>query len=79
MLTQAEVSALSVAINDPDVVLLARLLHGCALLLLKCLRLHVKDVDVARREFVVRDGKVDVFGGKDGRGMFAGRRGGRFK
>jgi integrase len=60
-------------------VLPAQLLYGSGLRLLECLRLRVKDVDVSRREIVVPDGKVDVVGVKDGRGMFAGRREGRFK
>ncbi len=34
-----------------------RLLHGGGLRLLECLRLRVKDVDVSRREILVRDGK----------------------
>ena len=57
MLTRAEVSALLGAIDDPDVVLPARLLYGGGLRLLECLRLRVKDVDVSRREILVRDGK----------------------
>ena len=61
--------------NGP--VLPAQLLYGSGLRLLECLRLRVKDVDVSRREIVVPDGKVDVVGVKDGRGMFAGRREGR--
>lgn len=35
----------------------ARLLYGGGLRLLECLRLRVKDVDVSRREILVRDGK----------------------
>lgn len=57
VLTRAEVSALLGAIDDPDVVLPARLLYGGGLRLLECLRLRVKDVDVSRREILVRDGK----------------------
>jgi integron integrase len=57
VLTRAEVSALLGAMDDPDVVLPARLLYGGGLRLLECLRLRVKDVDVSRREILVRDGK----------------------
>ena len=57
VLTRAEVSALLGSIDDPEVVLPARLLYGGGLRLLECLRLRVKDVDVSRREVLVRDGK----------------------
>ena len=43
--------------------LLASVLYGTGLRLMECLRLRVKDVDFARNEIVVRDGK----GGKDRR------------
>ena len=45
--------------------LLASLLYGTGMRLMECLRLRVKDVDFARNEIVVRDGK----GGKDRRTM----------
>ncbi len=41
--------------------LIASLLYGSGLRLLECLQLRVKDVDLSRREIVVREGK----GGKD--------------
>src|SRR5581483_2914770 len=41
--------------------LMARLIYGSGLRLLECVRLRVKDLDLARREVVVRSGK----GGKD--------------
>jgi len=43
--------------------LIASLLYGAGMRLMECLRLRVKDVDFARNEIVVRDGK----GGKDRR------------
>lgn len=43
--------------------LMASLLYGTGLRLMECLRLRVKDVDFARHEIVVREGK----GGKDRR------------
>lgn len=43
--------------------LMAALLYGTGMRLMECLRLRVKDVDFARKEIVVRDGK----GGKDRR------------
>ena len=57
VLTRAEVSSLLDRIDDPEVILPARLLYGGGLRLLECLRLRVKDVDVSRREILVRDGK----------------------
>lgn len=45
--------------------LLASLLYGTGMRLMECLRLRVKDVDFARNEIAVRDGK----GGKDRRTM----------
>ena len=37
--------------------LMAKLLHGTGLRLMACLRLRVKDLDVAQQQIVVRDGK----------------------
>lgn len=51
-------------LEHPEVPLMAlvvQLLYGTGMRLLECLRLRVKDVDFARREVVVREGK----GGKD--------------
>ena len=45
--------------------LLASLLYGTGMRLMECLRLRIKDVDFARSEVTVRDGK----GGKDRRTM----------
>jgi integron integrase len=45
--------------------LMARLMYGTGLRLMECLRLRVKDVDIARREVIVRQGK----GAKDRRTM----------
>jgi integron integrase len=46
--------------------LMAHLMYGTGLRLMECLRLRVKDVDLARREVTVRQGK----GAKDRRTMF---------
>jgi integron integrase len=60
VLSHEEVSRLFAAM-DGRPSLLARLLYGTGLRLMEGLRLRVKDVDFARNEIVVRDGK----GGKD--------------
>lgn len=49
--------------------LCAELMYGSGLRLTECLRLRVKDIDLERREIVVRDGK----GGKDRRTPLAQR------
>lgn len=61
VLTREEVFALLGQIGDGELQLIIRLLYGSGMRLLECLRLRVKDVDLSRREIVVRDGK----GGKD--------------
>jgi integron integrase len=49
--------------------LMASLLYGCGLRLLECARLRIKDIDLARGELLVRDGK----GRKDRITMLPGR------
>ena len=61
VLTSEETAALLDQVVDGEVKLIIRLLYGSGLRLLEGLRLRVKDVDLARRELIVRDGK----GGKD--------------
>lgn len=61
VLTFDETAALLDQIDDGEAGLIVRLLYGSGLRLLEGLRLRVKDVDLARRELIVRDGK----GGKD--------------
>ncbi|HJW27115.1 MAG TPA: integron integrase [Rhodocyclaceae bacterium] len=61
VLTQQETAALLSHLQGGDVKLVVHLLYGSGLRLLEALRLRVKDVDLARRELLVRDGK----GGKD--------------
>jgi integron integrase len=60
VLTEEEVRALLARLEGVHW-LLASLLYGAGLRLMEAVRLRVKDVDFARREIVVRDGK----GGKD--------------
>jgi len=64
VLADDEVTRLLAAM-DGRTWLLASLLYGTGMRLMECLRLRVKDVDFARNEIVVRDGK----GGKDRRTM----------
>ena len=60
VLTEEEVRALLAGLSGVHW-LLASLLYGAGLRLMEAVRLRVKDVDFARREIVVREGK----GGKD--------------
>jgi integron integrase len=60
VLTRDEVRAM-LAPLDGDRLLMASLLYGAGLRLMECLRLRVQDIDFARNELAVRDGK----GGKD--------------
>ena len=62
VLSKDEVSRL-LAVMDGRTWLLASLLYGTGMRLMECLRLRVKDIDFARNEILVRDGK----GGKDRR------------
>ena len=62
VLTRDEVAQLLAALDgDPVVAMLVRLLYGTGMRLMESVRLRVKDVDLDRREVLVRDGK----GGKD--------------
>jgi len=62
ILSQAEVRAILEHLKDP-IRLCAQLMYGGGLRLTECVTLRVKDVDIDRREIVIRDGK----GGKDRR------------
>ena len=62
VLSREEVTRL-LAVMDGRTALIARLLYGTGMRLMEGLRLRVKDVDFARNEIIVRDGK----GGKDRR------------
>ena len=56
VLTEREVRDLLGQLNGP-MWLIASLLYGTGMRLMECLRLRVKDVEFARREIVVREGK----------------------
>jgi integron integrase len=60
VLTEAEVHRVLARLQGRDW-LMASLLYGTGIRLMECVRLRVKDVDFARNEITVRDGK----GGKD--------------
>jgi integron integrase len=62
VLTQDEVHRVLARLQGRDW-LMASLLYGTGMRLMECMRLRVKDVDFARNEITVRDGK----GGKDRR------------
>jgi integron integrase len=61
VLTRVETLALLERIENAELHLIVSLLYGSGLRLLEGLRLRVKDVELARNEIVVREGK----GGKD--------------
>jgi site-specific recombinase XerD len=56
VLTPSEVRSLIQATNG-TMGLVTQLLYGTGMRLLECLRLRVKDVELSRREIVVREGK----------------------
>ncbi len=56
VLTREEVTRLLIHLDGTHW-LMASLLYGTGMRLMECLRLRVKDVDFARREILVRDGK----------------------
>lgn len=56
VLTQSEVQALLTRL-DGTLWLIASLLYGSGLRVMECLRLRVKDIDLSRREILVREGK----------------------
>jgi integron integrase len=56
VLTKDEVNAM-LARLDGTMWLIASLLYGSGLRVMECLRLRVKDVDLAKREILVREGK----------------------
>lgn len=62
VLSREEVARM-LAMLDGQAWLMASLLYGTGMRLMECLRLRVKDVDFARNEILVREGK----GGKDRR------------
>ena len=56
VLTREEVNALITRL-DGTMWLIVSLLYGSGMRIMECLRLRVKDVDLARREILVREGK----------------------
>jgi integron integrase len=56
VLTRAEVQALLTCLQGTDW-LMGSLLYGAGLRLMECVRLRIKDVDLERKEILVRDGK----------------------
>jgi integron integrase len=62
VLSREEVRAILAGLQDPSRLCVA-LMYGSGLRIIECMRLRIKDLDLDRREIVVRDGK----GGKDRR------------
>lgn len=67
VLSTQEVGALLAAVDDPELALVARLLYGTGMRLMEAVRLRVKDVDLARSEITVREGKGNKDAAKPGR------------
>ena len=65
VLTRVEVSAMLAAMSGTHA-LMAKLMYGTGLRLMECLRVRVKDLELARRQLIVRQGK----GAKDRITMF---------
>lgn len=57
VLSMPEVRALFANVDDPLLNLVIRLLYGTGMRLMEGLRLRIKDVDFARQEILIRDGK----------------------
>jgi integron integrase len=56
VLTRSEVDAILIRLRG-DHRLVGRLLYGCGMRIMECLRLRVKDIDFERKEILIRDGK----------------------
>lgn len=56
VLSKAEVNRLLSRLSDPYE-LMAKLLYGCGLRLMECVRLRVKDVDFDQHQIIIRSGK----------------------
>jgi integron integrase len=56
VMTREEVKAVLAQLKD-DKWLMASLMYGAGLRLIECLRLRIQDIDFARNEIMVRDGK----------------------
>lgn len=63
VLSRDEVARLFAQINHPMALIMAKLLYGCGLRLMECVRLRVLDIDFDYQYIIIRQGK----GGKDRR------------
>lgn len=63
VLSRDEVARLFAQINHPIALIMAKLLYGCGLRLMECVRLRILDIDFDYQYIIVRQGK----GGKDRR------------
>jgi integron integrase len=63
VLSREEVARLFAQINHPTALMMAKLLYGCGLRLMECVRLRILDIDFDYQYIIIRQGK----GGKDRR------------
>lgn len=57
VLTRSEIKELFSHVEGATSLLMAKLLYGCGMRLMECVRLRVLDVDFGYKQIVIREGK----------------------